>query len=190
MRQFSVLNELSHVWGQKGLRDLHMYVFCITINTTGTSNRISSTFLCAPASADKSIPIRNQPSAAFLPRVFTFPHKLQTPPIHVPHAFVEKTRRGIILSSAFVLIGSEWNLIKKEIGSVPFLAMAQSRLRTGGSRISNNGQQKGEVFGAVSRFWQVGSHWTITKNHLLIISCSDHMSPTMSALQSSWQLTF
>lgn len=64
IRQFSVLNEFSHVWGQKGLRDLHMYVFCIT---TGTSNRISSTFLSAPATADKSIPIRNQPSAAFLP---------------------------------------------------------------------------------------------------------------------------
>lgn len=84
--------------------------------------------------------------------------------------------------SAFALIGSEWSLTK--IGSVPFLAMPQSRLRTGGSKISNNVQQIGQNFGAFYRFWQVGNLLIVSREHLLIPCCSDHMSPTMSALRS------
>lgn len=84
--------------------------------------------------------------------------------------------------SAFALIGSEWSLTK--IGSVPFLAMPQSRLRPGGSKISNNVQQIGQNFGAFYRFWQVGNLLIVSREHLLIPCCSDHMSPTMSALRS------
>lgn len=96
---------------------------------------------------------------------------------------VIRTTRGIFLYlSAFALIGSEWSLTK--IGSVPFPAMPQSRLHTGGSKISNNVQQIGQNFGAFYRFWQVGNLLIVSREHLLIPCCSDHMSPTMSALRS------